>query len=778
MKRAIFLMLPISLSLFPSLWAQSLQAERLFLATERETCVPGDTLWIKGQVQPANDREAAPYSRYVYLECIDDRDSLLLRQKVTCRDDGVFYAGLPTQLEWTSRLCYVRAYTKLMQNYAPESLTVVPFLLGTAHPPKSEVAREVYAVIYPESGSLLEGFRQNLVFHLTDDDGFPVVPTEVRLLEADHDTVIHRIAVSDNGLGKFVFQPASGRQYRLQVEYDGRFFHFPVDAAASGTALQAIRNRNRLACRLFSSEEQPSHLFLYHAETGLKEIPLQAGQTSVVVDLAGQPAGVCTLFLTGPDYQLLNERSVWLPPAAPSPDFGCRLPQSVYAPKAPLNYECPVPDSSFVVARVVPQDDLMATQAYPALWLGNELTSSVRFPLMDSRDWEAQVAEIDNWLFTARFAPFSVEETVKEGITLTCLAEDVLLLSGTAREKKERPLKAGTIIGARNVKDQLYYSGITDEQGHFIFPVDDYERGTRFHLSAQDVKGKTVDCTFTLDRDAYPEVVIPHPVFHQTRLQADVQSSDSAMRYSQDENGDKVYHIDDITVQARKRVDMREQSRTPMNFIGEVELQKRASLSIRSILSRFPTIVVGETSGEGGAGQLGASIDRRQRQDGGRVLSDLSSSKGGELGVFWRNMGRYTTLAGGSNKLTVVVDGEIAFGDIGSILDQPAGLVKSIEIIKPSDSRCVPYYATGGLVLIKTVQGLDRKRMEQSSETTAFYPAGGIDRFMEEPHWRPHAPARPGRYLLLIDVVTKDQKVASFCRAFEVVAEAAYPKNR
>lgn len=286
------IILQICLCCLSPLWGQTLHTERIFLTTEKENCMPGDTLLANGLVISADSRILSPYSQYVYIECIDDQDSLLFRQKITCNKKGYFYTEIPTQPEWESNLCYLRAYTRLMQNYEPESFTVVPFLLGTVHPQKVEVAREVHAQIFPESGKLLNDFQQNLAFHLTDDDGFSITPTQVRLLDAANDTVIHQITVSDNGLGKFTFQPITGKQYRLQVEYDDRFFHFPVETTASGTALQAIMNRNRLTCHIFSSDKQVLHLFLYHSETGLKEIPLQTGQTATVINLCGQPKGI------------------------------------------------------------------------------------------------------------------------------------------------------------------------------------------------------------------------------------------------------------------------------------------------------------------------------------------------------------------------------------------------------------------------------------------------------------------------------------------------------
>lgn len=746
--------------------AQSLPAERIFLALEKESCMPGDTLFVNGQLLAADSRAHSPHSRYVYVECVNDRDSLLLRQKAACDAKGYFALEIPTQVNWLSNLCYLRAYTRLMQNYETESFTVAPFFLGAVHPAKARTARLVDMRCFPEGGTLLEGYLQNMVFHLSDEDGFPVVPQRMRLLDTANDTILRQIAVSENGLGRCTFQPEAGKSYRLQAEYDGRFINFPLKTEASGTALQAAVSRDRLSCRIFSSDEKEVRLFLYQAETGLTEIPLPDGKRAAVLDLSDYPRGVYTLFLTDADFRLLNERSLWLPPTE-QPDFSFQLPQTVFSPSAPLDYRLQAPDSSRVFTRIVAEDDLIAAQAYPSLSFGNEVVSPVRFPLIDNRGGAEQQEEINNWLFTARFALFPVAEVLKAGMQYPYPIEDVMLLAGTAWKSENQPLEAGMLINAHNMKEQLLYAGATDEKGGFVIPVEDYPTGTWFRFSARDKKGKTVEASITLAEEHYPEVRIPYPVFTQTPLQADVLPGDSSsFRYGVDEDQNKVYYIDSVTVKARRKVDYREAARSPLNFIGEVELQKRASLNLRSVLNMFPSITVQKSSSGGGEGVLG-TLNKSLRFAQGERERSLSepSQDSGELGIFWRNNRDPRTGGTSFNKLAVVVDGEVAFGDIGYILDMPAGSIKSVELLKASDVRCARYNATSGALVIETRQGI----MPSSSELpgTTLKPFG-LSVTSRPPVVERQAPSQPGRYRLLVDVITSEQQVASFCQPFEV----------
>ena len=750
--------------LFPfKLFAQAFPVERIFMALDKESYALGDTLRVNGQILSADHPGQNAGSRYIYIECINSEDSLWSRIKIRCDDNGYFQTDIPTQFDWNSGLCYLRAYTRQMQNYTPEHFPVLPFVLGLPYPKRQPIAKEVTIKYFPESGCLLEGYQQNVVFQLSDDDRFPIIPTQTRLLDADNDTLLHRIDVSPNGWGRFAFIPQPGKQYQLQVEYDGRFFNQSIKSQSQGTALQVALNPRRLTCRILATEVKPLRLYLYQAESGLTEIRLQTGQEAIVLDMTRQPQGGYTLFLTDTEGHLLNERTVWKKAEKMPIPFG-QLPSQATA-GAILPVSIQAPDSSHLFSRIVSADNLFAQQAVSALLLGNEIGSPIRMPWIDERQTNQQQTEIDNWLFTARFHLFDIQEVLKNGINHPFLTEDVMLLQGTAWAKEDIPMREGTIIDAENRKDQLFYSTTTNKKGEFIIPVEDFTEGTIFWLSAKDPKGKEKEGSFTLVQESYPKVVIPYPPFQTEQLQAQVQTDGQSFAYSMDENQEKVYHIDNITVETRKRVNIHETKRTPLNFIGEQELQQRGGLSVRSILSRFPAITVKYKTGGGGAGELGAIYKeiRFRNEDKLRSSKELIQESG-ELAICWKNNrdGRLKS-KDANNTLTVVVDGEIAFGDIGTILDQPAGSLQSIEIVKPSDSRCVPYNATGGLVLIKTRQGFTAD-ITDKVKVKPF----GLSNISTQHMLPPKVPHKPGNYLLLVDLITPEKQVYSFIQPFSV----------
>lgn len=747
------------------------RAERIFLAPEKESCMPGDTLRVSGQVLSSDSRDFYPYSRYVYLECIDSNDSLLSRQKVACNEKGYFHSAVATQLEWRSKVCYLRAYTRLMQNYPEESFTVVPFLLGTALPQKEEPAREIQARLFPEGGRLIEGFRQNLVFRLTDDAGFPVEPLHAFLLDEQNDTIVSSITVSAHGIGKTAFQPQSGKQYRLLTAYDGRLFTFPIAVESSGTSLQAILNRNRLSCRILStSADGKFRLFLYHPDQGLQEVPYSTEQKAAVIDLSDYPEGLVVLFLTDANHHLLSERIVWhttpqpKQPEQPQIPLTCTLAHPCFSPEAPLNYRLELPDSSLCFTRIVPQDDVLATQAYPALRMGNDILSPVRFPLLNNPEPAKQAGEIMNWLYTARFVRFSLEEVLKHGMLYPFPIEDGLFIAGTAWKNRKKPFGPG-LIEAWNKKDLSTYTAEIDREGRFILPVDNYPDGTAFLLKGKTLNGKPTNCSFLLKEEIYPAIHIAHPFVWPSRPETDILAGDTSIRYSIDENNQKVYHIDNITVQSRRPMHLYEMNRTPNTFIGEDLLTKRAGQSLRSLLNRFTAITILKNSTGSGGGTLGLLKQQNAQNEDRKRSSEKVEREYGETTVAWKS-GKHSFLSATPVPLNIVVDGELILGTIDHILEWTAGHLKSVELIRPSDARCALYGTPMGAIVIETRSDPEAYDAGQPEGETVYPP--GLATCDRQPACELKAPSRPGRYRLLIDIVTKDRRIVSFNRKFEV----------
>ena len=70
--------------------------EKLHLHTDRDFYVPGEKIWFKAYLTDAATHQPATYSRYIYAELIDSRDSLVNRVMIR-PENGMYYGHLPIE---------------------------------------------------------------------------------------------------------------------------------------------------------------------------------------------------------------------------------------------------------------------------------------------------------------------------------------------------------------------------------------------------------------------------------------------------------------------------------------------------------------------------------------------------------------------------------------------------------------------------------------------------------------------------------------------------------
>ena len=140
---AILLVNKVALQTVCGLSAQTLWTEYMQIRTEGSFCLVGDTVRVQGLVRASDARRSTPFSRYAYVEVTDAHDSVRLRVKVRCDATGHFQVSLPTDYTWTADIYYIRAYTRLMQNFNPLNFPVCALPLGKELPPERDAKPSV-----------------------------------------------------------------------------------------------------------------------------------------------------------------------------------------------------------------------------------------------------------------------------------------------------------------------------------------------------------------------------------------------------------------------------------------------------------------------------------------------------------------------------------------------------------------------------------------------------------------------------------------------------------
>lgn len=285
------------------------RSEQIFLGVAKTERAPNDTIEANGIVTCLASGNIRPYSRYLYIELLDSSDSVMVRQKVGCDENGRFRARIPTVSVVSVGVYYVRAYTNLMRNFSGENFALQPVLIGEAFPKREKGNGVLRCSIYPEGGFLVEGQVQGIVASVTDYSGKAISGVKLSVVNDKGDTLcVGKTRTS--GLANLKFVPLAARHYKLFVTDNGVTTSLEIPQAyPDRMKLQCAINGNKLMFEVLNANGSlpASRLYLYDKANGL--VLIGKGRPSGIVPL-GNRLGVTTVFLTDSVGNVLSESSL------------------------------------------------------------------------------------------------------------------------------------------------------------------------------------------------------------------------------------------------------------------------------------------------------------------------------------------------------------------------------------------------------------------------------------------------------------------------------------
>ena len=216
--------------------------EKVYVHTDKDFYVAGDTLWFRAYVVDASTHEILRRSKYVYVElqshdrpASGDSSPSPVRLRIAERE-GLYagYFALPVTAK--SGDYTLTAYTGFMRNagesyFFRKNIHVGAYGQAYSTPEERRSLERSFEVgFYPEGGYLVNGVRCCIGFKALRSDGTsaPVWGriTDERGVEAATFSSVHA------GLGKVYFMPAAGRTYTAEctnaVSGDVKRFKLPA----------------------------------------------------------------------------------------------------------------------------------------------------------------------------------------------------------------------------------------------------------------------------------------------------------------------------------------------------------------------------------------------------------------------------------------------------------------------------------------------------------------------------------------------------------------------
>ena len=741
MRRLYHILILLSIAIMAK--ATDYRTERIFIAPTGSEYRPGDSITIVGQIV-ATDSVKTPFSRYLYVEIFDRKDSVLLRKKLRSNGQGQFMARLQASPIWESDIYYLRAYTRLMQNFSPKVFPVVPLQIGKKAVQPEWNATSVHCHFYPEGGTLVEGKTQRVVFQLTDYRGFPLsIPYSII---AGQDTLANG-QTTPSGFQQMQYIPQQGKRVELHANLDGGIHTFALPIATEGATLQMAGNTRRMSYQVLLSglSADSLNLYCFHQDIGLKALDIRT-QQSGIINLKGIGAGVLTLFLTDSNQNILAERSCYVHKEEEQPIQP--LEKTLYRPGEV--FSMPASQEKTLV-RFYPEDYWCSAHAETALNGTSDLTSELRFPIhYYSADEKTRRLELDCWLATTRFERFDLKKVMQEGFQYQYPYENALTIEGYVTDQYKKRIKEG-VLNAFNTESGSAHQGELDEEGNFSIPVTDFAEGDVFFLSCMaGKKQKGGQYKYHFKDEVYPGVVNLLPVGKEKAL-GDVEVEIGTNPHS-DYGIDKDNLLPEVRVKAKTKAD---------NYVSTKEFYSTHFVDVEaedkyhdfaSIIADIPVISLDVTK----------DIDPSTKRI--KVTYNIFPTRGKSL---WGENGNNKEEDG----VVILIDGmRITANEAVKFL--PFEL-STVEYLPPKDAIKVTYGAIYGALVIKT-RGVKKQKKDIPAQGIQYMPMGLANMDFTHTEWENptyKVPTQEGKYRVLVDRVSDKGQVHSYEYSIEVSSD-------
>ena len=232
--------------------------EKVYLHTDRETYLTGETIWMKGYLFNGTNHVADTVSRVLYVDVVDPiARKIRLRMQLRATD-GYAPGQLSLPDSMPAGTYQLRAYTNFMRNepegyFFTKTLTVLRpgGQAPTGSMAQTPAPRPPDVQFLPEGGQLVRGLDGRVAFkavsvsgRYTDVSGF--------VLDAQKDTVAG-FTSTHAGMGYFAIKPETGQTYTPFVRLgDGTVAPYPMPAVqAHGVVMQVDNLTNKDNIRVY-----------------------------------------------------------------------------------------------------------------------------------------------------------------------------------------------------------------------------------------------------------------------------------------------------------------------------------------------------------------------------------------------------------------------------------------------------------------------------------------------------------------------------------------------
>lgn len=531
---------------------QQLPTEKVYIQTDRDNYVPGETVWLKGYLFEGISHGIDSASRVLYVDLVDTETSRIVREiklKAT-KGQAPGQLALPDSLPTGTYL--LRAYTGWMRNfpidyYFTKKLTLLRADDAPERSTKVDLKPDLQ--LLPEGGQLVLGLNSRIAFKALSSSGMGL-DIDGFVLNKQNDTVMGFSSLH-RGMGTFSLTPEPDQTYTVFARASGskKFFTYPIPSVQpSGYVLTVDNVSNPSNIKVFVQHNKSVPI---EAGAGAGRITLIAQTRGMIIHAAQAPLtkkafliqiprdkfrdGIAQLTLFDESNIPVCERLVFvdrkdrltvkLTPGKPS----YKLRAAVDVDVTVTDQEGKPVETTLSLAatdeKLAPSFEENPGTLVSHLLLTSDLTGTVEQAGAYFDETNVDRAQQLDWLMmTQGWRRFTWPNVLKETIPAPkYVVEDGLFFSGQVSRPNNKPAEnvMMTFLLMKKDSSRSMMMGQADEKGRFMTTDMDFYDSTGVFIQALAQKGGNRNYTITLDQLITPTVRITKVPYNSLLLGPD-----------------------------------------------------------------------------------------------------------------------------------------------------------------------------------------------------------------------------------------------------------------
>lgn len=318
--------------------------EKVYLHTDRSLYNIGESLWYKAYLTNAENNVLLKQSNVLYVELVSSKSKIIARNKTFINNglgNGDFV--LNDSIGISEGTYQLRAYTNYMRNFGDDfifkkEIEIIDINQKKEIESDTKIAKKqkialndseqltnpennLQVTFFPEGGSIINNIPCIIAFKANDRYGNPI-NVNGKILDNKNNTIAS-IKSEHNGMGKFIFTPLDGIQYKAEIiNLNGVSTKFELPKSINtGYTLNITANPYRkiatINTNLETLKNQPSKLFKIEISTRGKiyfegSIDITKSKTSFLIPSNILPEGIAQVTIIDENNLPFSERLVYI----------------------------------------------------------------------------------------------------------------------------------------------------------------------------------------------------------------------------------------------------------------------------------------------------------------------------------------------------------------------------------------------------------------------------------------------------------------------------------